>query len=1137
MTEPFVLSTALAKRIRDSGAPHVATVEIINPRFPTTAKTASPEPLGDDVLRRAAGFWKAGKNAQGRVMYDLLGGRNHMYAGGNQIAFIAHGALQLPGITGNYATMPNNGTNHPGIDPLGVPRDFDFRVLAALDSWTPASTMALLAKWQNSLVQNYVLAVTSTGALQFWWSTTGTDSHSATSTATLGLANFARKWVRATIDCDNGAGGYTVTFYTSDDGAQWQQLGDPIIGVGATQMPASNSIVEFGSKNNGSAWNAAGKIFRAQLYHSIDGQFFNGQRQFDVNFGVALDGALTFNDHDSAIKAFTGYVGRGIGDTTAQLLTVDDPLFDTTDLDVRFEVTLSDYGLRALGGRWPAVGNPSWNILVYQVNSAGVDLVVAFVQWVSAAGTPTWGVNLWQEGLIIPFPRNQRRWLRVTLDVDDGAGNHVSRFWQSVDNVHWIIAGEIVTPGTTALYAGSSGLEIGSFVGGNWQLNGILHAFDLRDAIDGDSIASIDLTEQPPNATALIGTDGRAWTITDISNTITVHQTAVSAAEPKYLDYTNDRYVWLPGTAGNYLSVPDEAALGITGDIDLRVDLAMDDWTPSATQLLLSKRASSLASAGSYWFYVNTSGTLALEWSNGTTNFSMVSTVAVGGTDKSRLWVRATLDVDDGAGHRVAKFYKSADSGATWAQIGATVTTTGTTSIRAGSEDLEIGAQYGGTSGPLVAKIFGAKILDGINGTVVFDLDVARSLFYLKEPYTAFAATSGQTVTINRTSTGLRSTVVDRPLFVMGVDDYFEAADASVFDFAASDDMSVAIAIRTPQSPPSANQTLVAKRAAATGTSAGWDMFIPSGVDEPRFAIGDGTTAVTADMPSSNATGDDFERSDRSLNNDNGWVTADSWAIVDGQAALTASTGGDLSFLLHPSAPTGHWELDAVLPGPSGDPAGTVVVLAGTCRTVSETEQVLFGFQGSWNAAGAPSYATAIVYATHPTAGTSYGVIDTATSLPNLGGSVLVTFDLDSSGNITLVIAGQTFTGTLDTTVLAALTSPNGGIISTSAPDSLYYPPFIEEFVGPGFGSDPTVWRTPVAARGPSTITAMMNGLVGTPVSDTTTGSLANSEPVRVGRLTGAGTSYAAIEFSGIGIWREALSASDAGRLRSELAS
>ena len=59
------------------------------------------------------------------------------------------------------------------------------------------------------------------------------------------------------------------------------------------------------------------------------------------------------------------------------------------------------------------------------------------------------------------------------------------------------------------------------------------------------------------------------------------------------------------------------------------------------------------------------------------------------------------------------------------------------------------------------------------------------------------------------------------------------------------------------------------------------------------------------------------------------------------------------------------------------------------------------------------------------------------------------------------------------------------------------------------------------------TLTVFTNATAGTPVADTTTGSLANSEELRIGRLSGAGTEYADFEFYGAVVFRRVLSAAE----------
>ena len=43
-------------------------------------------------------------------------------------------------------------------------------------------------------------------------------------------------------------------------------------------------------------------------------------------------------------------------------------------------------------------------------------------------------------------------------------------------------------------------------------------------------------------------------------------------------------YVYLPGIAANYISHPDSAAVSVTGDITLQVEVALDDWTAQQTR-------------------------------------------------------------------------------------------------------------------------------------------------------------------------------------------------------------------------------------------------------------------------------------------------------------------------------------------------------------------------------------------------------------------------------------------------------------------------------------------------------------------------------------------------------------------------
>ncbi len=186
-------------------------------------------------------------------------------------------------------------------------------------------------------------------------------------------------------------------------------------------------------------------------------------------------------------------------------------------------------------------------------------------------------------------------------------------------------------------------------------------------------------------------------------------------------------YVYMPGVATNYASTSDSAALSILGDITIDVKVSMDDWTPAANTVLAAKYGS--ASTYSYLFYVNaTSGVLILATSSdGTAGTALGnnSSVAPSVADGSVKWVRASLDVNDGLGNRVCKFYTS-DDGTTWTQLGTTQTTAGAVTIFDSTSVLEIGSYLGGTA-PLAGKMYRARVynsyLQNGSGTPVFDAD------------------------------------------------------------------------------------------------------------------------------------------------------------------------------------------------------------------------------------------------------------------------------------------------------------------------------------------------------------------------------------------------------------------------------
>lgn len=169
--------------------------------------------------------------------------------------------------------------------------------------------------------------------------------------------------------------------------------------------------------------------------------------------------------------------------------------------------------------------------------------------------------------------------------------------------------------------------------------------------------------------------------------------------------------------AANYASTPDTAVLDIAGDIDIRARVAPNDWT--ANNNFMGKWGGN--GARSYMAVLTATSAVQLFVSpDGTASVSSTSSDATGFTDGTVHWVRATLDVDNGAGNRVTDYYTS-DDGVGWTLLTQRVNA-GTTSIF-NSASLLLGGRSQFNFGDFTGKLYQLQVYDGINGTLVADLN------------------------------------------------------------------------------------------------------------------------------------------------------------------------------------------------------------------------------------------------------------------------------------------------------------------------------------------------------------------------------------------------------------------------------
>lgn len=206
------------------------------------------------------------------------------------------------------------------------------------------------------------------------------------------------------------------------------------------------------------------------------------------------------------------------------------------------------------------------------------------------------------------------------------------------------------------------------------------------------------------------------------------------------------RYLSLPGSSGHYVSTPHDASFAIT-DLDIRVRVALDDWSPASEQAIFGKVNFTGSKIG--WYMYWPAGTaLDVRWSpDGTFPNSIFHFVTPAGfVDGEAEWLRWTLDVSVFEG----KIYGS-DDGIVWSQIGATDNGAPTSIFNPSTIPLTVGIQGNLTGAPAAGKFYEAILLDGIDGSEIAHFNACD--FALGDSDTATAIdVTGKTWTIHGAS-------------------------------------------------------------------------------------------------------------------------------------------------------------------------------------------------------------------------------------------------------------------------------------------------------------------------------------------------------------------------------------------------
>jgi hypothetical protein len=190
-------------------------------------------------------------------------------------------------------------------------------------------------------------------------------------------------------------------------------------------------------------------------------------------------------------------------------------------------------------------------------------------------------------------------------------------------------------------------------------------------------------------------------------------------------DFTLDQPetgLYLPGTSGSYI-LGSNVALP-AGGVRLEVDVALDDWTPAATQCLIAKHAST--TQRSIYLEIGTNGKMQIRWSeDGTTLLNVPTTAALGFTDGQRAEVRVDFVPAYDATHYWISFHKRLPGEERWTQIESLSPAASNTSIFASTSPWEIGSRTAGTTDLATGTFYRAGVYT-IGGDVVTEWKAAR---------------------------------------------------------------------------------------------------------------------------------------------------------------------------------------------------------------------------------------------------------------------------------------------------------------------------------------------------------------------------------------------------------------------------
>ena len=668
--------------------------------------------------------------------------------------------LVTPGSSGNYAATPDTSS-------LDVSGDIDISWEGAYQDNGIGPEQTLISKYNTTGNQrSYRLYISnSTDTLRFSWSTDGSSGTLNSRVATVPLSSIMpvgkRLSLRATLDVNNLAGGNTTTFYYSTMGLDgpWTQLGDPVIGAGATSIFISTANLTIGSFNDGTVDLFPGITHAARVSSALN-------IVANPTFQDQITGTTSFTDSASKVWTIHGsaYIGTYAGVDAPTTLLFDDYLTNDGTASQDAAVLLSQEVLPvsgfAISGEIQSLTNIGLNCgdvpccipselyyhrLTWDLPSPEFGPYYIFQDLFDREEVDTWGLPNIYGGATSPAlsVTDGKGFINTTVPIVTGTGYQLDivDVGYNYDFKTLITNEQESNPHVRLYFRSRYALHIESL--SNVMVINIRLVFPLRPSqliVNSDIVGGPLTTGIKSAVYARSMIDGTTWK-TKVWNPA-LSEPATWTSE---IDVAALNGVAFAGLLGDYASTPDTAALDITGDIDIRAEITPNAWINNSGNQYIVSKYSPDTNNRSYALRLGASGNLSFLWStNGTSDLEETSDLPVPFTG-GRGAIRATLDVDNGSSNYTLRFYTSDTIDGPWFQLGPDESGSGTTSIFSGTAPLQVSGRDNGVFQVFNGIVHKVEVRNGINGTIVANPDFSAQ----PDGTTSFVDGTGKTWTMN----------------------------------------------------------------------------------------------------------------------------------------------------------------------------------------------------------------------------------------------------------------------------------------------------------------------------------------------------------------------------------------------------